>query len=369
MRGRLYRTHIAAAGVVAILATTAAALGADQNGLDAPGYRFADAFEIPVTVAPSSSGPQDLLRNPLDEVTGSLFLGDGLTLQSSLNADIGRVLDRYAPALESFDGLFYAQPALGSPYVALSSGGSYLGLNLNLAEGLNLTFGQASSAPGLNRYLVTPRMALAALGGRLPYDSRSTDSVLAGLKWNFARWGGIGLTASQTTERGGVLGIANPGIGTARTSSLGVSAQVGFGGGWVTTATYSEGSTQLNLRPGTSFATETSLKTESYGVAVAKHGLFSKKDALGVALARPAPNFTNTTASFGADTAGHDLQFFGRDKLFQGTAPETDIELGYKTEFFGDAVALQANASYQMNLNGQTGYNGVSLLSRAKIKF
>jgi hypothetical protein len=100
-------------------------------------------------------------------------------------------------------------------------------------------------------------------------------------------------------------------------------------------------------------------------VAVAKHGLFSKNDALGVAFARPAPNFGST---FTAENA-NDLQFFGRDKLLAGMAPETDIELGYKTEFFGDSVALQANASYQMNFGGQTGNNAVSLLSRAKIKF
>lgn len=50
-------------------------------------------------------------------------------------------------------------------------------------------------------------------------------------------------------------------------------------------------------------------------------------------------------------------------------AQETDIELGYKTEFFGDTVALQANASYQMNTGGIYGRESVSLLSKAKIKF
>ena len=33
------------------------------------------------------------------------------------------------------------------------------------------------------------------------------------------------------------------------------------------------------------------------------------------------------------------------------------------------SVALQANASYQMNYAGQNGANAVSLLSRARIKF
>jgi hypothetical protein len=63
------------------------------------------------------------------------------------------------------------------------------------------------------------------------------------------------------------------------------------------------------------------------------------------------------------------MQFFGRDKLLSNMSKETDIELGYKTEFFGDSVALQANASYQMNYGGMTGRDSVSLLSKAKIKF
>ena len=49
--------------------------------------------------------------------------------------------------------------------------------------------------------------------------------------------------------------------------------------------------------------------------------------------------------------------------------PETDIEVGYVTTFLDGSLALQTNASYQMNFAGQTGANSVSLLSRARIKF
>lgn len=362
MRGWLNRALTAAAGVVVIMTTAAGSVAAD--GLVVGPSRLAGTVEIPVIVSETSSGPQDELRNALYEISGSLALTDDITLQSGFNMDVGRVLERYAPSADTFDGLFYSSAALGSPYASLSDGGTYFGLNMKLADGVQFTFGQASSAPGLNRYLLTPRSALAALGGRLPYDTRNTDSVVAGMTWNFAKWGGLGFSATQTTEHGGVLGIANPGIGSARTTALGVAAHVGFGGGWVTTASYNEGSTQLDLRPG-AFAPDASLRSESYGVAVAKHGLFSKNDALGVAFARPAPNFGTT---FTAENA-NDMQFFGRDKLLTGMAPETDIELGYKTEFFGDAVALQANASYQMNFGGQKDNNALAVLSRAKIKF
>jgi hypothetical protein len=363
MRNWLNRALSAAAGVVVILTAATASLAAGQSGVSAPPSRLANALVIPVDLPASSSGPQDLLRNPLDEVTGTLFLTDGLSLTSGFNVDVGRVLDRYAPSADSFDGLFYSASALGSPYSALSSGGSFIGLNMGWADGLNFTFGHVSSAPGLNRYLLNSRSAFAALGGRLPYDARFTNSVLAGMTWNFAKWGGLGFSASRTAERGGVLGLSNSRVGAARTTALGVTAHVGFGGGWVTTASYSEGSTQLDLRPG-ALAPDASLHGESYGVALSKHGLFSKNDALGFAFARPAPNFNS-----GLTENSNDLQFFGRDKLFSSAAPETDIEFGYKTEFFGDAVALQANVSYQMNQGGQTGNNPVSLLSRAKIKF
>jgi hypothetical protein len=143
---------------------------------------------------------------------------------------------------------------------------------------------------------------------------------------------------------------------------------MGFGGGWVTTASYSEGTTQLDLRPGafTAAAVESELHMHSYGIAVAKHGLFGRNDALGLAFSRPAPNYGSGTFSSG--NAG-DMQFFNRDKLFAGATPETDIELGYVTNFFGNSVALQANASYQTNFGGQSGVNSMSLLSRAKIKF
>ena len=54
--------------------------------------------------------------------------------------------------------------------------------------------------------------------------------------------------------------------------------------------------------------------------------------------------------------------------LAPGT-PETDVELGYVTTFLDGALALQANAGYQMNLAGQKGQNSVTVLSRAKINF
>lgn len=355
MRGHwLNRGLLAVAGVVVVLTTAAASLAA------APGYRFAGLYDQTVLLDPAVA-PANVLRNPLEEVTGSFALDDTLWLDTGFNADVARLLDRFAPGANGFDGLFYSDAVYGSTYTGLSSGGSFAGLHAKLMQGIDFSLGLASSEPGLNRYRVDPHSAYAALGGRLPLDLRYTQSVLAGLNWNFARWGGVGFTAARIDERGGALGLSNPALG-ARTQALGVTAHVNFGGGWVTTASYNEGLTQLALRPG---ALSSSVRTESFGVAVAKHGLFKKNDAFGVAFAQPAPAFAGLTP---ADKSS-DLQFFGRDKLLSTMAKETDIELGYKTEFFGDSIALQANASYQMNSGGVTGRDSVSLLSKAKIKF
>ncbi len=63
--------------------------------------------------------------------------------------------------------------------------------------------------------------------------------------------------------------------------------------------------------------------------------------------------------------------FFARNHLLDqiGPAQETDVEIGYVTSFLDGSLALQTNASFQMNYAGQNGQNAVSLLSRARIKF
>ena len=377
MRGTFNRTLSFAAGVAAILAAAAPswALASSDAGkvsaITAPAPRLANSFslDLPAVMPGASIGPQDLSRYAVGEVEAEFALLDGVGVVSGVNTDVPRLLDRYAPSADGFDGMFISASAASSPYLSLSNGGSYAGTSLTLADDLHLDLGLASSTSGLNPYRYTPRLAVARLGGApLPYDARGSKSSFAGLSWNFAKWGGLGFTASQTTEQNGALGMNNAAIDSARTSALGLSAHVGFGGGWVTTAAYSEGTTQLSLKSGAlGSGTEMNLHSESYGIAVAKHGLFGN-DALGVAFSRPAPS--DAVGSLSSSSSNDmQFQFFGRDKLFAGTKPETDIELGYITTFLNGPVALQANASYQMNMGGQNGNNGVSLLSRAKIKF
>ena len=107
-----------------------------------------------------------------------------------------------------------------------------------------------------------------------------------------------------------------------------------------------------------------SLRTRSYGIAIAKNGLFGD-DALGLAVSRPV--FAADGGEFITLPGGQGQpQFFTRSNMLAGTTPETDIEVGYVTTFLDGSLALQTNASYQMNFEGQNGANAVSLLSRAQ---
>jgi hypothetical protein len=137
-----------------------------------------------------------------------------------------------------------------------------------------------------------------------------------------------------------------------------------IGQGWVTTASFSDGMTQLNQR--TRFAA--TQHGQSYSIAIAKHGLFGGDDTLGLSLSRPAPGMSG---SFSSLTGSGDLPplVISQASALGARAQETDIQLGYVTNFLDGAVALQTNAAYQTNFQGQPGATSVSLLSRAKIKF
>jgi hypothetical protein len=366
MRWIFNRALVFGAGLAVILAASLAMPALADGTAPAPRLVGSYALDLPVLLPEATTGPQDLRQLVFPEFGSELPLFDGLGLYSGYHVDVARVLDRYAPTAGGYDGLFYSLPS--SPYAALSSGGSYVGADYTPASWLHVNLGLASTAPGLDPYLLDPRVAVASMGSGLPYDARHTSALIAGLAWNFAKWGNVGFTASQTNERDGALGAASTAVDAARTNALGFSANMGLGGGWMTSASYSEGFTQLDLKPGATTA-GSALHSQAYGFAVAKHGLFGN-DALGIAFSHPAPGYGEDTLS----GPGAQLpQFLSRDKLFAGgnfsnAAEENDFELGYVTSF-GSSLALQANAAYQQNYGGQNGANAVSLLSRAKIKF
>ncbi len=316
---------------------------------------------------------RDSNRSQIRDFALSAHLSDSIDLDLGYNVDLAGRFNGYdARGSAAYDGLFFSASAVNSPYSSLADGGSFVGATVALADDLHFSIGEANLGARHND-LDTPVYSLADQLQDHPLDPRrEADEKLAGVTWNFAKWGGLGIVASQTKERNGVLGaVPAPALGLAKgakTNALALSARVGFGDGWVTTVSYGEGITQLNLRPTGPLANTDQLHSRSYGVAVAKHGLFDDGDSLGLAVTRPLQVYEGKVDLSNVEPSDNSLLGRARLPLSTGT-PETDVELGYVTTFLDGALALQANAGYQMNLQGQAGTNSVTVLSRAKINF
>lgn len=344
------------------------------------GVVTASGFAVDTTTPRLLSGEYltaDKHKYDLRDFQMSMGLADGVTLNAGYNLDMaGNFNDYDTMASPAYDGLFFSASAVNSPYVSLTDGGSYVGTTIDLGDGMQFRFGSSSLDPQRPEFQVPLYSKVAQLLGPRPYfDQRSAQSTLAGFDWNFANWGGVGLTASQTDEQNGLLGGINSGAlsiaKSAKTTAVGLSARLGFGDGWVTTFSYNEGVTQLNLRPDSIVTRADALRSRSYGMAIAKHGLFDDHDTLGLAVTQPVQIYSgnvDVAAATGVDANRNLVIGHERVSLATGT-PETDLEVGYVTTFFDGALALQANAGYQMNLAGQKGTNSVTVLSRAKINF
>jgi hypothetical protein len=313
---RSIQACVTAAAALCAAASFAHAAGANALGLLSLGNVAPVQFDL-------GSAPADPLANP------------SLTANITSHIAIGNDLD--APLIANGLLLDSAKPA--SSNIALSN-------NLNLHVGGSLlTASSAEPAMPVISYLSSSaQQALAQTGG---------GSADASLNWSLPKLGfGIGVGAAVSNANN--VFLAGSGFSNATQRTVGVSAR--FGNGWVTTVSYGEGVNQLNLKPG-SLLSDDSVKTQTYGFAVAKHGLFGDNDLLGVAVSRPVQLFGGNF-NFGSDS--HSLI---------GPAEETDISLGYVTTFFNGALALQANAAWQMNLEGQKDTNSLAVLSRAKFNF
>jgi subtilisin family serine protease len=304
-------------------------------------------------------------------------VADGVTLNLGYKVgSFGGLLNEYdANSSEAYDGLFASAAAINSPYASLTDGGSFIGTTVRVASDLRFSLTQSVLTPEREEFTLDPYTKATQLLGRSSlYDQRQADATVASLNWDVAKWAGLGLTASQTSERNGMLGGMGTGAlnlaSATNTTAVGVSARVGFGSGWVTTASYSEGFTQLDLKPNTLITSATDLRSRSYGVAVAKHGLFGDNDSLGLALSRPIQVYSGSANLIAATGDNNGALSYSHETLsLASRTPETDLEFGYVTTFLDGALALQTNAAYQMNLAGQNGTNALAVVSRAKINF
>ena len=259
---------------------------------------------------------------------------------------------------------------------SLTDGGNYVGTSVKVSDSVTFTAAASSLTPQSEEFEVPAFPSIdQAMGPQKLYDRRRAEGSMASVTWDFANWGGLGLTVSDTSEHNGLLGGVSSGALSvsrlAHTSAAGLSARVGFGDGWVSTASFSSGFTHLDLRANGLVTGADTLYSRAYGVAISKFGVFADNDSIGLALTRPIHVYQggiDLTADTDMDASGNLIQSSEHVSLSSKT-PETDLETGYMTSYLNGALSLQANAAYQMNVDGRTGTNAVTLLSRVRFNF
>jgi hypothetical protein len=363
-----------AAGLVAAYAVTSLLLAPDAGAADqAPSLQSFGAAKVISAYELSAPGmtdgglganvasvlPSSDLVPGLGAPTfaGSTLLAPGLALDSGQGLDLSTRFTASGETLQPF------LSAVSAPYLALANGGRYSGITFEPSPSLRFRAGVAIDSERLDRFAFDPAAPTGPLA--LTYDASESKSLLGGLSYDASSALGVDVTGISTLRSGLPLGFGDAVAiaPKAATQALGVSAHMEIAPGWVTTASFSEGMTQLDQRDSSQVA---NLHEQSYSIAIAKHGLFGD-DALGFSFSRPPASMAG---GFAAITASGDLPPLVVAQGLNGTrATENDFQLGYITNFLDGAVALQTNAAYQTNFQGQPGATSVSLLSRAKIKF
>ena len=369
--GNFKHAAVLAAGLAAICAAAPVLAAAPSPSLQSFGAaRAISAYELS---APALSGGavQPIVAAQLSGSTlsfagassfaTSALLAPNLALDTGANIDIAARFTNYGAGYSSGASPFLS--SVSAPYLALANGGSYSGVTFVPYANLRLRAGIATSNERLDRFHFDAAAPTGPLA--LTYDASQSQSLLGGMSLDVSSALGLDVTAMASQRSGMPLGLANPNISQrSSTGALSVAAHVDVGKGWVTTASFSEGMTQLDSRGNFGSASAT-LHEQSYSFAIAKHGVFGN-DTLGVAFSAPAPSLAGTFSSL---TLAGDMPLVIAQGAPLTHVQETDIQLGYVTNFLDGAVALQTNAAYQTNAQGQRGATAVSLLSRAKIKF
>jgi hypothetical protein len=289
-----------------------------------------------------------------DGYAASQALNIHVALDSGYNLDLGQRFENYGASVS---------PLLDQGnYLSLANGGQYGGITYAPMPDLRLRLGVEFRNNRTDGQDFNPAPMVTGLPA--PFNNGQQHSLLAGASWDLSNWAGLNLSGILASQKGQPAGFDAAGLTpstTATTGALNVSAHVNLGGGWVTSASFSGGTTQLDQKSGDS----ASIDSQSYSIAIAKQGLFGG-DAVGVSLSRPSPSMMGDNFTMAAAGDVPPVAVAGR---LPGGAPETDLQLGYVTSFLNGALALQANAAYQMNYQGQTGATSLAVLSRAKIKF
>jgi hypothetical protein len=278
---------------------------------------------------------------------------------------------------EAYDGLFADASALNSPYLGLTDGGSFAGVATRLSDSVTVSFGQSMKGEGEARGYIDSGLRSTLRDTALAEDfthQRAAGNTMASASYQFAPWGMIGAVMSYTDESNSLLGSDEAGAlaltAEAQTMSAGFGARASLGAGWVASASWSVGQSQVTPLAGGLFADVSEVSSQAYGLALSKRGVFEDDDAIGFAISRPLHipgGAASVTASVGV-TAAREIIYASERLNLASETPETQYEAGY-TMRLSDQAVLQFNAMVQQDLGGVAGENAVAGILRLNVAF
>jgi hypothetical protein len=302
----------------------------------------------------------------------------GLSFDAGHNLTVSGYFNRFDTRASDTDAsVFLSAAALNSPYIALADGANFAGTTVEVADHVRLRAGYATTG-GTDR----PQwLGLTPGANPSQFQTQASDlyqrqarAAIAGITWDFADWGGVALTGTSTKEENSVLGGYTAGAfaiaDTSSTMALGLSARMQLGDGWATTLAWNEGVTQLGLAANSLFSQADTLRSRAYGIAFTKHEIFGG-DTVGFALTRPLHIYAGgATLRAATGVAEDQTLIYGMEHLgLASVTPETDLEFGYATSLFGGRMTLQADAAYQMDVEGEGGQDAVTAIARGAFRF
>jgi len=318
------------------------------------------------------SGRDDVLVSDVRDAVLTARLSEDASVTIGYRASAaGRLNQLDLAASEAYDGLFLSATAMNSPYLGFASDASLVSATVDVADDVSLAFGHASrESDPLSPFedeILTVEERLALLREDRAHLASGEGSTAA-LSWRVAPWGLVGFNVAYTDEDNALFGALEGGAlaltAEASTASAGAGARVNLGSDWVASASWNAGVSRVVPLAGGLFANVSDLRTEAYGVAVAKRGIFGAADAIGFGVSRPLHVVEGQAvmiASTGV-TRGREIVYTTETINLASATPETDLEFGY-TAALGPVTFLQINAIYQMDLGGVQGEEAIAGLA------
>lgn len=184
----------------------------------------------------------------------------------------------------------------------------------------------------------------------------------------------VSLTSSFLNESDQLLGSVSGGylgLGpSATTVSVGAGTNVNLGGGYQIGFDAAYSTTNPTHNPNSLITDTSRLQSESYGMALSKHGLIGLGDTLGVSVVRPmrvVSGTANLAVPVGQDALGNPI--FQQQRV--GLSPngtETDLGLAYNRPFSQDMLG-GVSLSYRDNADNIAGTHDAAAMAHFRLSF